>query len=39
MGLPACNAVSAPAVIAGVGPLLSRFGGMCLVSDAQSVEH
>lgn len=37
--LVACDASVAPSLVEGLRPLLARFGGMCLVSDAQSVEH
>jgi aldehyde dehydrogenase (NAD+) len=37
--LVACDAAMAPSLIEGLRPLLARFGGMCLISDALSVEH
>ncbi len=37
--LVACEAAVMPALAAELRPLLSRFGGLCLVSDAMSLEH
>ncbi len=37
--LVACNEDQVQPVIDGVRPLLKRFGGICLVSDAQWVIH
>jgi hypothetical protein len=37
--LVACEAAVALPFIEELRPLLRRFGGMCLVSDAQSVDH
>ena len=37
--LVACDASMAPPLIEALRPPLARFGGMCLISDAQSVEH
>jgi len=35
----ACSAEKVPGVVEAVRPFLRRFGGMCLVSDAQWVIH
>ncbi len=37
--LVACRAEELPALIEKVRPLLKKTGGLCLVSDAQSVLH
>jgi nitrogen regulatory protein PII len=35
----ACEAAQVEPLLAALRPLLTRFGGMCLVSDAQWVVH
>jgi nitrogen regulatory protein PII len=37
--LVACDATTASDVIASIRPILSRMGGICMVSDAGWVEH
>jgi nitrogen regulatory protein PII len=35
----ACDAAQAAALVSAIRPILKRFGGMCLLSDAQWVIH
>ncbi len=37
--LTACRAEQLPALVEAVRPLLKKTGGLCLVSDVQSVTH
>lgn len=37
--LVACEAVVAASLLEDLRPLLKRFGGMCLISDAQWLKH
>lgn len=39
MILVACDTTLAMTIVERVRPILSRFGGMCLVSDAMSAKH
>jgi nitrogen regulatory protein PII len=37
--LTACSAERAERIVEAIQPILARRGGLCLVSDAESVEH
>lgn len=39
MIITVCDAALIPAVVEAIRPVLKRFGGVCLVSDAQYVIH
>ena len=39
MIIAACQAALIPGVVEAIRPVLKRFGGVCLVSDAQYVIH
>jgi nitrogen regulatory protein PII len=39
MILVACDETLATTIVDRVRPILTRFGGICLVSDAQSAKH